>query len=55
MVLKITLVFENYATFYLSVLYKKKKETNEVQIIYFSSIKHEIFFILKKILWQNKI
>ena len=54
MVLKITLVFENYGTFYLSVLYKKK-ETNEVQVIYLSSIKHEIFFILKKILRQNKI
>ena len=25
MVLKIKLVFENYATFYLSALYKKKK------------------------------
>ena len=31
MVLKIKLLFENYATFYLSALYKKKgKETNQV-------------------------
>ena len=40
--------FENYATFSLSVLYqKKKKETNEVQIMYLLSIKHEILFILR--------
>ena len=40
--------FENYTTFSLSVLYqKKKKETNEVQIMYLLSIKHEIVFILR--------
>ena len=39
--------FENYTTFSLSVLYQKKKETNEVQIMYLLSIKHEILFILR--------
>ena len=47
--------FENYATFSLSVLYqKKKKETNEVQIMYLLSIKHEILFILRYILALTK-
>ena len=47
--------FENYTTFYLSVLYhKKKKETNEVQIMYLLSIKHEILFILRYIFAPTK-
>ena len=49
------LVFENYATFSLSVLYRKKEKRNsEVQIIYLSSIKHEILFILRYILALTK-
>ena len=47
--------FENYTTFSLSVLYqKKKKETNEVQIMYLLSIKHEILFILRYIFAPTK-
>ena len=47
--------FENYTTFSLSVLYQKKeKETNEVQIMYLLSIKHEILFILRYILALTK-
>ena len=43
--LKIVFVFENYATFSLSMLVKKKTYNNSI-IMYLLLLKHDIFFIL---------
>ena len=57
MVLKIKLVFENYATFYLSALYKKKEKKQMKSKVYICcqlSMKSSSFWDTY-LLWQNII
>ena len=57
MVLKIKLVFENYATFYLSALYKKRKKKQTKSKVYICcqlNMKSSSFWDTY-LLWQNII